>query len=177
MIWVTRNMPSAVNRQRNVGEFHIVWRTVTLCLLLRHVICDWSSLLCRWNNPECWLVVIVQCWDVSCDWSLLWRVLIGGEVSHVIGRCCGEWWLVVRCLMWLVVAVESADWWWGVSCDWSLLWRVLIGGEVSHVIGRCCGECWLVVRCRDVKFDLFKHSKFVWNYSNSIRSSNLGVVL
>ena len=30
MIWVTRNMPSASNRQGIVREFHIVWRVVTL---------------------------------------------------------------------------------------------------------------------------------------------------
>ena len=33
MIWVTLNMPSAANRPGNVGEFHIVWRVVTLVIV------------------------------------------------------------------------------------------------------------------------------------------------
>ena len=34
MIWVTLNMLSAVNREGNVGECHIVWRVVTLVIAI-----------------------------------------------------------------------------------------------------------------------------------------------
>ena len=88
MIWVTVNMPSAANRRGNVREFHIVWRVVTLNI----IICigplrQWDRVYCYHNV---WITIteydmtgaVVKYW-IHLLLVVVWCVL----VTVIVCRC------------------------------------------------------------------------------------------